>query len=105
MERMPEGAVYKTLTVFDNTFEVKYGYYEEFERENEHCYPVPIYPDFLKDPVYTKDGHPFVTKMQELCRFGSSKFPDGCCADCPYFQYGAEMIGICTCPENRREEK
>lgn len=105
MERIPEGAVYKTLTVFDNTFEVRYGYYEEFERENDHCYPVPIYPDFLENPLYTKDGHPFVTKMQELCKFGSSKFPDGSCADCPYFQHGAEMIGICTCPENRREEK
>ena len=102
MERKPEGTLYKNLTVFDKTFEVRYGYYEKFERENANSYPVPIYPDFLKDPLYTRDGHPFVTKMQELCRFGSSKFKDGCCADCPHYLHGEEMIGICTCAENRR---
>ena len=102
MKRMPEGAIYKTITAFDNTFEVRYGFYDDFERDSENAYPVPIYPDFRENPLYTKDGYPFVTKMQELCEFGSSKFADGCCADCPHFVHGAEMIGICTCDENRR---
>lgn len=103
MKIMPEGALYKTLTIFGNTFEVRYGYYAEFERENENCYPVPIYPDFRENPLYTKDGYPFVTKMQGICRLGSSKFTDGCCADCPHYLHGEEMIGICTCAGNRKE--
>jgi hypothetical protein len=103
MKIMPEGALYKILTVFDQTFEVRYGYYEDFERENKNCYPVPIYPNFLENPIYTKEGYPFVTKIQELCSFGSSGFADGCCADCPHFSHGEELIGICLCPENRRD--
>ena len=102
MQKMPEGALYRSLTVFGNTFEVRYGYYEEFERENGLCDPVPIYPNFLENPKYTKDGYPFVTKMQELCAYGSSKFKDGCCADCPHFINGEDMIGICGCWNNRR---
>ena len=102
MQNKIEGALYKTLTVFDKVFEVRYGYYEEFERNNERCEPVPIYPDFRKTPLYTNEGYPFVTKMQELCENGSSRFEDGCCADCPYYLHGDEMIGICSCKANRR---
>lgn len=104
MKSAREGALYKTLAVFDSTFEIRYGYYEDYERENELCEPVPIYPDFLKTPAYTENGYPFVTKMQELCGFGSSKFKEGCCADCPHYRHGEDMIGICGCEENRRAD-
>lgn len=105
MKKEQEGAVYKQLTVFDKAFEIRYGYYEDFERHSEHCDPVPIYPDFRENPLYTRDGYPFVTKMQELCQYGSSRFSDGCCADCPHYLHGDEMIGICTCKQNRRSSQ
>ena len=105
MKQAKEGAVYRLFTVFDNTFEVRYGYYEDFERENEHSDPVPIYPDFREKPMYTKEGYPYVTKMQTLCEHGTSRFQDGYCADCPHYLHGEEMIGICVCQQNRRPEK
>ena len=105
MKKIPEGSMYKTLTVFDHVFEIRYGYYEDFERGGAHCEPVPIYPDFRKKPLYTKDGFMFVTKMQELCPYGSSRFRDGCCADCPHYRHGEEMIGMCLCAENRWAEE
>ena len=102
MKDLKEGTLYKTLKVFDSVFELRYGYYEEYERQSRFADPVPIYPDFIKEPKYTKDGYPYVTKMQELCEYGSSRFAEGCCAECPHYQHGEEMIGICKCEANRR---
>ncbi|MBQ9761354.1 MAG: hypothetical protein IJW16_08415 [Clostridia bacterium] len=102
MEQIKEGMLYKNITLHGKTFEIRYGYYEEYERESAFGEPLPIYPDFLKDPVYTDEGHPFVTQMQELCQFGISRYSDGCCADCAHYVHGDEMIGTCRCEENRR---
>ena len=104
MKDLKEGTLYKTVTVFDRVFELRYGYYEEFERQSRFGDPVPIYPDFIKTPQYTNEGYPFVTKMQELCKYGSSQFEEGCCAECPHYCHGDEMIGICKCEENRRAQ-
>ena len=101
---MKEGKIYKTLTLYDHTFEIIYGYYEEYERDSEFGEPIPIYPNFRKQPIYTKDGYPFVTKMQGLCENGKSRFSDGCCAECPYYSHGVDLIGICKCEKNRRQE-
>ena len=100
MTKPIEGEVFKTIRLFGNVFEIKYGYYEDFERDQVD--PIPIYPDFLKEPSYTDDGRPFVTQMQELCKYGTSHFSDGYCVDCQYFQEGDELIGICTCQENKK---
>ena len=100
MNGKQDGELYKVVTVQGVNFELRYGYYEEFERGIGE--PIPIYPDFRKTPQYTKEGHPFVTQMQELCEYGESKFSEGCCADCRYFLFGEELLGICTCPENRK---
>ena len=105
MKEISEGMLYKTLAVFDRVFEIRYGYYEEFERDSKNCEPVPIYPDFRREPLYTKDGRMFVTKFQEICAYGSSRFKDGCCADCPHYIQGEEMIGVCNCAENRRVDE
>ena len=100
MNRKKDGDLYKIVTLHGVSFELRYGYYEEFERKGGE--PIPIYPDFRRAPRYTSDGHPFVTQMQELCEHGESRFADGCCADCRHYRDGEELIGICTCPENRK---
>ncbi len=100
---MKEGTLYKTLTLCDYTFEILYGYYEDYERQSTFGEPTPIYPDFKKDPIYTKEGRPFVTKMQALCENGTSGFDDGCCADCPHYVHGEDLVGICGCEKNRRQ--
>ncbi len=100
MNHIRDGDIYKVIVLHGRTFEIRYGYYEEFERNFSD--PMPIYPDFLKSPSYTDDGSPFVTQMQDLCQHGESIFPDGLCVDCKHYQHGEDMIGICTCPANRR---
>ena len=100
MNEKKDGDIYKVVTVHGESFELRYGYYEEFERGVSE--PIPIYPDFKHSPRYTKEGYPFVTQMQELCEYGESSFVDGCCADCRAFSNGDELIGICTHPKNRR---
>lgn len=98
-----EGELYKRIHLHGVTFEILYGYYEEIDRTGE---PVQIYPDFLKTPTYTPDGSPFVTLMQDTCQFYKprrhSTEPD--CSTCQYLERGEELIGICRCPHNRRNE-
>lgn len=102
-----EGDLYGVVSTFGKTFELKYGYYEECDRRSPLCEPVVIYPDFTKAPVYTDEGEPFVTMMQDTCDSyeGESKLtPDTTCADCKYFGRGEEWFGICKCPRNKKRE-
>ena len=96
-----EGDLYKSVKILGRTFELRYGYYEEYERTRGE--PIPIYPDFKNEPVYTEDGRPFVTQMQTLCPHGESKFADGYCADCRYYLECEEMIGICKNDKNKKK--
>ena len=103
MKQVQDGDLYKAVSVFDKDFEIRYGYYEEFERESSFGEPVPIYPDFEAAPVYTDEGLPFVTQMQVLCSLGDSAFSDGCCVDCSYFLHGDDLIGVCQHPLRRNK--
>ena len=96
-----EGDVYKIVEVFGKRFELRYGYYEEYERSRGDP-PIPIYPDFKDTPLHTDEGYPFVTQMQELCEYGESSFEDGVCADCRYYRDGEELIGVCLLEKNRK---
>ena len=83
VNRISEGDLYKVLEAFGKRFEIKYGYYEDFERSDQD--PIPIYPDFQSNPEYTADGSPFVTQMQDMCRhavFKASGLWDECCSNC-----------------------
>ncbi len=105
-ERVPipkEGDLYKEVTVSGKTFKLVYGYYESFERESPFNDPMPIYPDFIKEPHYTDDGIPIATAMQNTCEFYNGKNDeDSSCADCVFFQAHEELFGLCHCPENKR---
>lgn len=98
-----EGEIYKTISIGGKEFVIRYGYYEDYERESGE--PVPIYPDFLSSPCLTDDGRSFVTQMQSLCERGTSSFDDGLCVDCKYFIYGDDMIGICGCEKDDITDK
>ena len=97
-----EGDLYKVVTTFGKTFELRYGYYGDCDRRYE---PDVIYPDFLKEPVYTEEGTPFVTMMQDACEkyIGKNeKTPDTSCAECQYFRRGEEWFGVCACPKKQK---
>lgn len=98
-----EGELYKVLHLHGHRFELAYGYYEACERDNPLVDPMPIYPDFRKDPKFTGTGAPFVTKMQDVCAHYQGKAircPE--CAECRFYSHCEDLIGICTCPENQR---
>ena len=101
MRRARVGDLYKTVVLCDKSFVIRYGYYEADEIKRGD--PIPIYPDFKQTPEHTVDGYPFVTQMQDLCEHGSSRFKEGLCIDCKYFEAGDDLIGICKCPKNRKK--
>ena len=103
-----EGDLYKTVKTFGKTFELRYGYYGERDRQNPLCKPAVIYPDFTREPLHTDDGKPFVTMIQDACasyKGEGNKTPDTTCADCKHFNRGDEWFGICTCPTRQRKNE
>ena len=104
-ERHAEGELYKTVELHGRTFTLYYGYYEECDRQNPLCEPIVIYPDFLNEPVYTDDGEPFATMVQDACDsyVGEGKRTlDSTCADCKHFRCGEDWIGICVSTKNKK---
>ena len=102
-----EGDLYRIVTAFGRSFELRFGFYDERDRQSPLCEPAVLYPDFLKAPVFTRRGEPFATVMQDACDFykgAPPKTPDTTCAECRYFKEGEEWFGICTCPKNRKRE-
>lgn len=96
-----EGELYKVLKVDKNTFEIRYGYYSEEEKDSKYNEPIPIFPDFYLEPRYTVDGFPLVTKMQDKCKYFTSGKNIDTCYGCSHFKEGDDMIGICTCLKRR----
>ena len=100
-----EGDLYKIVNTYGRTFELRYGYYEECDRQSPLCQPIVIYPDFTQEPVYTEKGAPFVTMMQDACKSFAGEIkrtPDTTCAECRHFVKGEEWFGICNCPKNQK---
>ncbi len=100
-----EGDLYMKLSLYGHTFELRYGFYEEADRE--YGEPVVIYPDFSNNPIFTKDGYPLVTAIQAPCEHytvheGSA--PEECCSDCIHYKNGKNEIDICLCEERRKTE-
>ena len=102
-ENNKEGDLYKVITIDSHVFELRFGYYEDFEKRNGE--PIPIYPDFIKTPEYSENGSPFVTAMQDSCNEAKLKTNGfGFCNDCEHYECGEDFIGICVCREKRKNE-
>ena len=101
-----EGELYKTITAHGVTFEIYYGYYEEADRQSPLARPMEIYPDFLRSPVYTSEGFPFVTAMQKPCKsFVGEADEDNTCYQCAHYRAAQELLGLCICQKNRKQTK
>lgn len=97
-----EGDIYKIINLAGRSFVLRYGYYSDTERDGE---PMPILPDFEKNPIYDEHGNLCVTRIQDACahylpRGGASG--DGWCADCKHYPDEKEDIGVCKCENNRQ---
>ena len=101
MNTPKEGDLYKVIELHGATFEIRYGYYEETDRQFE---PIEIYPDLIKNPIYTNDGFPFVTLMQAPCEHYKkcTDDPDQDCGNCKHMERGDELLAVCRCPKNRK---
>lgn len=106
-EKPKEGDLYRELFIREKTFVIPYGYYEDYERDSPFNDPIPIYPDFIKEPMYTSEGIPFATAMQDPCsRFtGKQEIQEESCLDCFYFLQCEDLIGLCRNPERQKTPK
>ena len=95
MSSAKEGELYGIVNAFGKTFEIYYGYYEEYEKNSKYNEPVPIYPDLKKNPEYDNDGYALVTEMQVACEsyFGTEENDN--CGSCSHFQKGEMLFGLC----------
>lgn len=97
-----EGELYRIIDLHGCRFPIYYGYYEELDRKNPAVEPMPVYPDFIAQPRFTPEGYPFVTKMQDTCRYYNGKTQvDRGCADCSYYHHGEDLLGVCKCERQR----
>ncbi len=98
-----EGDIYKIVSIDEHTFELRYGYYEEFERGGD---PVVLYPDLEARPLYTREGKRIVSAIQNVCGHylhPVGRTPENCCYTCSHYQNKKEDISICGCEKQRRE--
>ena len=103
--RHKEGELCKIIEVYGKTFEIYYGYYDEADRQNPYVEPMEMYPNFLLNPVYTEEGIPFTVAMQPPCKhFKGEADVDNTCYQCAYYERCEELLGLCTCPHNRKEK-
>jgi hypothetical protein len=101
-----DGELYKVITAHGATFEIRYGYYEEADRQNPSIQPMEMYPNFLKNPVYADMGMPFVTAMQKTCpQFKGDQDEDNTCYQCGYYEKCEDLLGLCKNPLRKRKEK
>lgn len=99
-----EGDLYKVITAHGKTFALYYGYYEETDRQNPDVEPMEMYPNFLKTPVYTDAGIPFVTAMQKPCiYFQGEVCEDNICYQCLHYEKCEELLGICKCETRQKK--
>lgn len=94
-----------TVTVHGYIFHIRYGYYEESDRE--YGEPVAVYPDLKSEPVYSAEGYPLVTAIQQPCEYytvHSGREKEDCCSDCIHYPNSRDEIGICKCEDRRIKE-
>ena len=93
MRNAKEGDLYGVVRIYGKTFEIYYGYYEEIDRFSKYPQPIEVFPDFIKEPLYTDDGTPFVTAIQMTCEhYEKVRDTADKCADCLYFEKGEELF-------------
>ena len=104
MNQVKEGSLYKIIELYGNKFEIRYGYYQDIDRYSKYSEPIPIFPDFISNPVYANNGKMFVTHMQDKCINYEGNISNDSCYSCKYFNIGIDLIGTCSHPLNQRKE-
>ncbi len=103
-----EGDLYLIMDVEGVVLEIFYGYYHP-ESERGVIDPMPIFPDFQKTPMFTKEGFPLVNADQLICQHfhpkpSISESDEGWCNDCLHIELYDVCLGVCRCKYNRKRE-
>ena len=101
MNKINEGDLYKVIKIDDVNIEIKYGYYSENDKYAKYNEPIPIYPDFEKNPLFNKDGFLVVTAMQNKCKYYKGPTNSDVCHSCQHLMKVEELLGICICKNNK----
>lgn len=102
-KRHKEGDLYRSFSIHGKPFTLYYGFYDDRDREAFGGEPMPIYPNLRREPQYTDNGEPIVTKMQSACRYYDGKSePDIDCGMCKHFETCEEFFGVCRCRANQK---
>ena len=64
-----------------------------------------IYPDFIENPTYTKEGFPLVTQMQNQCKYYVGNKNSESCHGCRYLEIIDDLFGIYTCQYNKLKKE
>lgn len=99
-----EGELYKIITIGNHSFELRFGYYADFERINSE--PVVIYPNLSEKRLYDIYGYRIVTAIQDPCdcyEVHTRKTREDCCNDCIHYADHNEGIGVCTYTQNNKD--
>lgn len=66
-----------------------------------------VYPDFIKEPVCTPEGHPIMLTLEDACACGEQKDANEPLVDCGscrfYRQLQNTLIGVCRCEKKRKD--
>ena len=92
-----EGDVYTVVTIENYTFELRYGYNEDYERNGE---PFVLYPDLESNLLYTKSGFRIVSAIQSTCenyKAFNEKSKEDACYTCDFYSDRNADVGICQC--------
>ena len=104
-----EGDLYETYYVEGHVFPVRYGYCTDEDRQSEptpRANLVPVLPDFYIKPVYNGWGVPLAASAQGPCEHykpRNPQAPEDWCRDCAYYPKHRPVIGLCDCPQRRRD--
>lgn len=104
LTNIKEGDLYKIIKISNKEFEIRYGYYEEKDRYSKYNEPIPIYPDFIKNPEYDNKGYPIVTQMQDKCKYFKGDLKEESCYKCLHYKPHDDLIGICNCYSKRKQK-
>ena len=66
---------------------------------------IEIYPDFVKDPVYTPEGCPVLFTGEDACAYAQASDGATCidCGSCQFYrQKPGALIGVCGHIKKRR---
>lgn len=101
-----EGDLHSVVSIGGYTFELRYGYYEECDRQSGE--PFVLYPDLKTNPLFTEEGNRIVSAIQSICEHYA--IPEGrgkedCCYTCAYYSNRTDDIGICRCERMRQNEQ